>query len=153
MKKMKKFKIYTDGSCYPNPGTGGWGALIVDENRSNSQIWGGEFRTTNNRMEMLAAINALKSIGAAMGACMAEITTDSQYLRKGITQWIRGWSRNGWRTSTGDDVKNKDLWIELSRLTDYHHVTWKWVKGHNGHHENEIADKLAERGRKECRNR
>ena len=134
--------IYTDGACKGNPGPGGWGALVVD-GENKSEIFGGEPSTTNNRMEILAVIMALKTI-----ITDSEITvfTDSKYVQKGISEWIGNWKINGWRTSNKKAVKNKYLWIELDTLTSKFTINWMWVKGHSGHLENDRADYLANKG-------
>ena len=134
--------IYTDGACKGNPGPGGWGALIIEGDIKN-EIFGGEADTTNNRMEMLAVIMALKAINAE-----SEITifTDSTYVQKGISEWIDKWKINGWRTSNKKEVKNKDLWVQLDTLTAQLKINWIWVKGHSGHSENDRADYLANQG-------
>tara|TARA_B100000795_G_scaffold51849_1_gene33976 strand:- start:1125 stop:1562 length:438 start_codon:yes stop_codon:yes gene_type:complete len=134
--------IYTDGACKGNPGPGGWGALVVD-GENKSEIFGGEPITTNNRMEILAVIMALKTI-----ITDSEITvfTDSKYVQKGISEWIGNWKINGWRTSNKKAVKNKDLWIELDNLTSQLKINWMWVKGHSGHVGNDRADYLANKG-------
>ena len=134
--------IYTDGACKGNPGPGGWGALVVD-GENKSEIFGGEPITTNNRMEILAVIMALKTI-----ITDSEITvfTDSKYVQKGISEWIGNWKINGWRTSNKKAVKNKDLWIELDSLASKLRINWMWVKGHSGHVGNDRADYLANKG-------
>jgi|TARA_B110000495_G_C22398348_1_gene254894 ribonuclease HI len=134
--------IYTDGACKGNPGPGGWGALVVD-GENKSEIFGGEPSTTNNRMEILAVIMALKTI-----ITDSEITvfTDSKYVQKGISEWIGNWKINGWRTSNKKAVKNKDLWIELDSLASKLRINWMWVKGHSGHVGNDRADYLANKG-------
>jgi len=134
--------IYTDGACKGNPGPGGWGALVVD-GENKSEIFGGEPSTTNNRMEILAVIMALKTI-----ITDSEITvfTDSKYVQKGISEWIANWKINGWRTSNKKAVKNKDLWVELDSLTSQLKINWMWVKGHSGHVGNDRADYLANKG-------
>lgn len=137
---------YTDGGCHPNPGPGGWGVVLL-WGAVERELCGGALETTNNRMEMTAAIEALKAITRSVQVL---IHTDSKYLRDGITKWIAGWKRNGWRTAARTPVKNEDLWRELDRLCGQHTVTWKWVKGHAGNAGNERADKLATRGRKEA---
>lgn len=134
--------IYTDGACKGNPGDGGWGALIIDGDAKN-EIFGGEADTTNNRMEIMAVIMALKTLNTES---KITIYTDSTYVQKGISEWIDKWKINGWRTSNKKDVKNKDLWIELYDLKSHHQIDWRWVKGHAGHRENEIADMLANKG-------
>jgi ribonuclease HI len=137
--------IYTDGACSGNPGPGGWGAILIygDTERDLS---GGELATTNNRMEMTAAIEAL---AALKKPCRVELHTDSQYLRQGITQWLPNWKRRGWRTAAGEPVKNEDLWRRLDEARARHDVTWKWVRGHAGHPLNERADALARKGLKD----
>lgn len=139
---MKKVEIFSDGACRGNPGPGGWGALLRHDNNEKS-LYGGEANTTNNRMELRAAIEGL---AALKEPCVVVLTTDSQYVRKGITEWIHNWKKNGWRTSAKQPVKNGDLWQELDVLAKRHEVTWNWVKGHSGHRENEIADQLANLG-------
>ncbi len=134
--------IYTDGACKGNPGPGGWGALILQGDTKN-EIYGGEANTTNNRMEIMAVIRALKTINAEN-----EITvfTDSTYVQKGINEWIAKWKINGWRTSNKKEVKNKDLWVQLDNLTSQLKINWVWVKGHSGHPGNDRADYLANKG-------
>ena len=134
--------IYTDGACKGNPGPGGWGALILQGDIKN-EIYGGEANTTNNRMEIMAVIKALRTINAEN-----EITvfTDSTYVQKGINEWIAKWKINGWRTSNKKEVKNKDLWVQLDNLTSQLKINWIWVKGHSGHPENDRADYLANKG-------
>ncbi len=134
-----RITIYTDGACSGNPGPGGWGALLFWNDRTK-EISGGEVRTTNNRMEMTAAIKALRVLKRK-----SEVTlyTDSTYLRNGITQWINQWKRKSWMTKGGKPVKNVDLWKELDQLSSYHQVTWMWVKGHSGDEWNDRADELA----------
>ncbi|MBS1190219.1 MAG: ribonuclease [Rhodocyclaceae bacterium] len=139
--------IYTDGACRGNPGPGGWGA-ILRTGRHEKELWGGEADTTNNRMELTAAIRALEALKRPVAA---RIHTDSQYVLKGISEWINGWKRNGWRTADKKPVKNADLWQELDRLAREHRLEWIWVKGHAGHPENERADALANRGIDELR--
>lgn len=139
---MKTVEIFTDGACKGNPGPGGWGALIR-YGKFEKSLYGGERETTNNRMELLAAIEGL---GALKEPCIVIMTTDSQYVRKGITEWMHNWKRNGWRTAAKAPVKNADLWQRLDEQNQRHRVTWNWVKGHSGHRENEIADELANRG-------
>ena len=133
-------EIFTDGACSGNPGPGGWGVLII-ENGDEQELFGGEPETTNNRMEMQAVIEALK---ATTGPVI--LYTDSQYVKNGITDWIKGWKRNGWKTAAKKPVKNKDLWIEIDDLADGRSIDWRWVKGHAGHEGNERADELARRG-------
>jgi ribonuclease HI len=133
--------IYTDGACRGNPGPGGWGAILMSGGRER-ELCGGELDTTNNRMELTAAIEALEALKRP---CRVELHTDSQYVRNGITEWIRGWKARGWRTTSGP-VKNADLWRRLDEARARHQVDWRWVKGHNGHPLNERADALARRG-------
>jgi len=139
---LKSVEIFTDGACKGNPGPGGWGALLRYGDLEKS-LYGGEPETTNNRMELMAAIAALSALREP---CQVKLTTDSQYVRKGITEWLTGWKRNGWRTAAKAPVKNADLWQRLDALNQLHQVEWRWVKGHSGHRENEIADALANRG-------
>ena len=134
--------IHTDGACSGNPGPGGWGA-ILETGGAEKELCGGAAETTNNRMELTAAIEALSALKRA---CKAEIHTDSQYLRQGITQWIRNWKRNGWKTADRKPVKNVDLWQRLDALIATHDVAWHWVRGHSGHDINERADALARKG-------
>jgi len=144
---MPHLFAYTDGACSGNPGPGGWGALLIardgDAVVKERELKGGEADTTNNRMEMLAAINALESLSRP-----SEITivTDSAYVKGGMTEWIHGWKRRGWKTATKKPVKNEDLWRRLDEATHRHKVRWEWVKGHAGHPENERADELARAG-------
>ncbi|MGB1737012.1 MAG: ribonuclease HI [Pseudomonadales bacterium] len=135
-------QIFTDGACRGNPGPGGWG-VILRSGSHEKELFGGEQSTTNNRMELRAAIEGL---AALKRPSQVTVTTDSQYVRQGITQWIEGWKRNQWRTSAKKPVKNQDLWQLLDELTSRHEVTWEWVKGHSGHPDNELADALANRG-------
>ena len=131
--------IWTDGACSGNPGPGGWGALIKYDN-STKEISGSEKNTTNNRMEMMAVIEALKYVDTES---KINLYTDSKYVKEGITNWITGWKKNNWKNSKKKDVKNKDLWVELDTLSQKHNISWNWVKGHSGNIENDIADKLA----------
>ncbi len=131
--------IHTDGGCEGNPGPGGWAASLQSGEKRH-EISGGAIATTNNRMELTAAIESLRALKSP---CRVSLHTDSQYLRNGITQWIRGWKRNGWKTSTKEPVKNADLWKALDAITTGHQVAWHWVKGHAGHHGNERCDTLA----------
>ena len=138
---MSKIKIYTDGSCLGNPGAGGYAAIIIDETGNREEIFGGEAFTTNNRMELTAAIVALKKISKDD---VAEIFTDSTYLRNAFTQnWLANWKRRGWILSNGKSVKNQDLWRELDELISTHKVNFNWVRGHAGDSLNELCDKLA----------
>jgi len=134
--------IHTDGACSGNPGPGGWGAIIRDGGRV-TEIKGGEAATTNNRMELLAAISALEALP---DGTPADLHTDSQYLRDGITKWMHNWKKNGWRTSDKKPVKNVDLWKRLEAAAERHQIAWHWVRGHVGHDENERADELAREG-------
>ena len=131
--------IYTDGACSGNPGRGGWGAVII-ENNDIKVLNGGENNTTNNRMELTAAINALKYFKTFKNI---KLITDSKYVKDGIQSWIQNWKKNGWKTSSKKPVKNKDLWIELDEMIEKHNITWEWVKGHTGNKYNEKADYLA----------
>lgn len=144
---MPELFAYTDGACSGNPGPGGWGALLIardgDTILKERELCGGEPETTNNRMELLAAIHALESLSRAS---TITVITDSAYVKGGITQWLYGWKKNGWRTSNKKPVKNEDLWQRLDAARTRHSVTWEWVKGHAGHPENERADELARRG-------
>ncbi|HEY5107219.1 MAG TPA: ribonuclease HI [Caulobacteraceae bacterium] len=137
--------IYTDGACRGNPGPGGWGALLMSGARER-EIWGGEAATTNNRMEMTAAIEALRAL---KGPCQVELHTDSRYLQTGITQWLGLWKARGWRTMSKGAVKNDDLWRALDEARLRHDVDWRWIKGHAGHPLNERADALARKGLEE----
>jgi len=139
---LKKVEIFTDGACRGNPGPGGWGALLRYGD-SEKELYGGERETTNNRMELTAAIEALKALSQP---CRIDLTTDSVYVRSGITDWLAGWKRRGWKTAGRKPVKNVDLWQALDAQNQRHEVTWHWVKGHSGHPENERADALANRG-------
>ncbi|MCP4996950.1 MAG: ribonuclease HI [Gammaproteobacteria bacterium] len=138
----ERVEIFTDGACKGNPGPGGWGALLRYKGKER-ELFGGEQETTNNRMELQAVIEALRTLTRSS---RVRVTTDSQYVRKGITEWISNWKRNGWRTAAKKPVKNSDLWKTLDDLVSEHDVAWAWVKGHSGHPENERADALANRG-------
>lgn len=138
----KKVIIYTDGSCLGNPGRGGWGALL-EFNGVKKELYGGEANTTNNQMELKAAIEALKAL---KGNCIVELHTDSVYVKNGITTWIKSWKKNGWRTASKKPVKNVELWQELDELVKFHDIKWLWVKGHSGNAGNEKADELANMG-------
>lgn len=142
-KPMKQVTIYTDGACKGNPGSGGWGAVLEYGGSHRLHLAGGEPETTNNRMELKAAIEGLKALKEP---CNVLVVVDSQYVMKGVQQWINGWKRNGWKTAAGQPVKNQDLWIILDALTDKHQIRWQWVKGHSGHPGNELADRLANDG-------
>jgi ribonuclease HI len=145
---MQEFvDIFTDGACSGNPGPGGWGA-ILRAGGHEKEIWGGEAQTTNNRMELLAVIRALELLKRPV---RARVHTDSQYVQKGISEWIHGWKARGWKTAAKAPVKNADLWQELDRAAAPHQVEWIWVRGHAGHAENERADALARRGVQEIR--
>jgi ribonuclease HI len=135
-------EIYTDGACRGNPGPGGWGVLLRF-NDKEKELWGGEAGTTNNRMELMAAIRALEALKRPS---RVKLYTDSLYVMKGITTWIHDWKRRGWRTAEKKPVKNEDLWRQLDALAVKHEIEWHWVKGHNGHPENERADQLANKG-------
>lgn len=139
---MSRVEIYTDGACRGNPGAGGWGALLRHQGRER-ELYGGEPETTNNRMELTAAIRALEALKRH---CKVALYTDSQYVRMGITTWLADWKRRNWRTSDRKPVKNQDLWQRLDELASKHDIDWHWVRGHTGHPENERADALANRG-------
>ena len=140
--KLQVIEIFTDGACKGNPGPGGWGALIR-YGKSEKEIWGGEKFTTNNRMELMAAI---QSLAILKRPCKVKLTTDSDYLRKGITEWIKKWKINGWRNGDKKPVKNQDLWMQLDEQAKRHEIEWHWIRGHTGHPENERADVLANHG-------
>ena len=135
--------IYTDGACSGNPGPGGWGAVLIKD-AHRKEINGGEAETTNNRMELMAAIEALNALKSAPSKVV--LYTDSNYVKGGITNWIHNWKKNGWKTANKKPVKNADLWQALDEAEEKHNVTWRWVKGHAGHPENERADELARDG-------
>ena len=137
-------KIYTDGACSGNPGPGGWGAVIISDS-GEEHLCGGDSNTTNNKMELSAAINALNSIPESEEI---ELFTDSNYVKNGITSWIHNWKRNGWKNSQKKPVKNQELWIQLDKLVEKRKIHWNWVRGHAGDHFNEIADQLA---RSQCK--
>ena len=139
---MTRISLYTDGACSRNPGPGGWGVLLISA-AARKEFCGGEQETTNNRMELTAAIKALEQFTRP---CQADLYTDSKYLRDGITQWIDKWKSNGWKTANKKPVKNIDLWQQLDKLHQTHEIDWHWVKAHNGHAENERADALANEG-------
>lgn len=134
-------EIFTDGACRGNPGPGGWGAVLVYKGKEKT-LYGAEAHTTNNRMELMAAIAALEALKRP---CKASLTTDSQYVRKGITEWLPSWKRRGWKTASKSPVKNADLWQRLDAASQMHDVSWHWVRGHTGHAGNEQADSLANR--------
>jgi len=138
--------IFTDGACSGNPGPGGWG-VVMRWNGEEKEIYGGETDTTNNRMELMAAIRGLESLKREM---QVRVHTDSTYVKDGITKWIHGWKNNGWKTAAKKPVKNQDLWQMLDKAISEHNVEWHWVKGHAGHPENERADELARRGAEEA---
>ena len=135
-----KYKIYTDGACSGNPGPGGWGAVILDQDSKQKNISGSEKNTTNNRMELLAAIMSLKKI---KNNSEVVIFTDSTYVKNGITEWMKNWKKNGWKNSSKKPVKNRDLWEKLDELCEANNVSWKWVKGHSTNEFNNLADELA----------
>jgi len=138
----ERVELFSDGACRGNPGPGGWGVVLRFQG-SEKELYGGEAATTNNRMELTAVIRGLAVLDPGSAV---EVTTDSQYVKNGITQWIHGWKRNGWRTAAKKPVKNDDLWRQLDEAAARHRVNWHWVKGHAGHPENERADRLANRG-------
>jgi len=138
----EKVVIYTDGACSGNPGPGGWGAILI-YGPHRKEMSGGEAKTTNNRMELLGAISALEVLNRPI---KVELHTDSTYVKDGISKWIHGWKRNGWKTASKQPVKNAELWKRLDELRSQHEVDWRWVKGHAGHPENERADELARAG-------
>ncbi|WP_151637273.1 ribonuclease HI [Noviherbaspirillum aerium] len=139
---MEKVEIYTDGACKGNPGPGGWGALLI-AGPHRKEMFGGELNTTNNRMELKAVIEALSALKRP---CEVIVHTDSQYVQKGISEWIHGWKARGWKTASKEPVKNVDLWQALDAARSTHQIEWRWVKGHAGHDGNERADALANRG-------
>ena len=139
---MKVVQLYTDGACKGNPGPGGWGA-VLKYGDSQKLLCGGEAHTTNNRMELMAAIEGLNAL---KHPCEVVLTTDSQYVKNGIQQWLANWKKNNWRTSNKKPVKNEDLWRLLDEACERHTIDWRWVKGHSGHPENELADQLANEG-------
>ena len=134
--------IYTDGACSGNPGVGGWGVVIIEDNKNETFLNGGDNHTTNNKMELTAAIQALKAFEKKS---TITLITDSKYVKDGIQSWIQNWKKNGWKTAAKKPVKNKELWIELDELIVRHNITWEWVKGHAGNTQNEKADYLARR--------
>jgi ribonuclease HI len=138
---MDKVIIHTDGACRGNPGPGGWGAILSSGDHEK-ELYGAETKTTNNRMELMAAIMALESLKRP---CDVTVATDSVYLKKGMTEWLRNWKRRDWKTSDKKPVKNKDLWQRLEKAVERHRLRWQWIKGHSGHPENERADQLANR--------
>jgi ribonuclease HI len=144
---LKHVEIFTDGACRGNPGPGGWGALLR-YGGVERELYGGEADTTNNRMELQAAIEGLKALSRR---CQVTLTTDSVYVKNGITTWLDGWKKKGWKTAARKPVKNVDLWQALDEQNQRHEVQWHWVKGHSGHRENELADLLANRGIDELR--
>ncbi len=139
--------IYTDGGCRGNPGPGGWGAILQFGDHEK-EMYGFEAETTNNRMELTAAIKALEVLNRS---CHVELTTDSQYVRQGITEWLEAWKARGWKTASKKPVKNKDLWQQLDEAVQRHSINWHWIKGHSGHEGNERADQLANRAMDEKR--
>jgi ribonuclease HI len=140
---MSHVIIHTDGACKGNPGPGGWGAILQTGQGHEKTLWGGEALTTNNRMELTAAIMALEALSRP---CKVELHTDSKYVMQGIDQWIHGWKARGWKTADKKPVKNEDLWKRLDTARERHNVHWRWVKGHSGHVLNDRADALANRG-------
>jgi len=139
---VKRVELFTDGACRGNPGLGGWGVVLRFGEREKD-LYGGEIDTTNNRMELTAAIKGLQALKEP---CHVVLTTDSQYVKQGIQEWMAKWKTNGWKTASKDPVKNQDLWQQLDAETQRHTIDWRWVKGHSGHADNEHADQLANRG-------
>lgn len=139
---MKQVEIYTDGACRGNPGPGGWGAILRYAGKER-ELYGGETQTTNNRMEMTAVLSALNALSEP---CQVILTTDSEYVLKGMTEWLVGWKARNWKTASRQPVKNADLWQQLEQAAAQHQIDWRWVRGHSGHAENERADALANRG-------
>lgn len=139
---MDEVEIYTDGACRGNPGPGGWGVVMVS-GKHRKEMFGGEAETTNNRMELTAVIKALQALKRP---CSVVLHTDSQYVKKGITEWIHSWKAKGWKTAAKQPVKNTDLWQALDAVQAQHEITWQWIKGHAGHPGNERADELANQG-------
>ena len=139
---MKEVDIYTDGACRGNPGPGGWGVILKTQS-ATKELYGGDLDTTNNKMELLAAIKGLQSLTKP---CKVRLYTDSNYVKQGITEWIINWKRNGFKNAKKKPVLNADLWLELDQLTSIHDIEWFWIKGHSGHPENERADALANKG-------
>ena len=148
MTELTKIEIFTDGACKGNPGPGGWGA-VIRAGKTERELSGGEKLTTNNRMEMTAAIEGLNALKRP---CHVTLSTDSRYVMDGLTKWIKGWQRNGWRTADKKPVKNADLWQALLDAAAPHRIDWQWVKGHAGHPENERADRLASNAADAARN-
>ena len=146
MTTKEAVEIFTDGACKGNPGVGGWGALL-QFNGKERELFGGEKLTTNNRMELTGAIRALEALKRP---CRIILHTDSKYVQQGISEWVHNWKKRGWKTADKKPVKNEDLWRRLDELAGIHHIQWVWVKGHAGHHGNERADKLANRGCEEA---
>lgn len=142
-------QLYTDGACSGNPGPGGWGCILRFKG-TEKELYGGENPSTNNRMEMMAVLSGLNALTRS---CAVEVYTDSEYVKKGMTEWLRGWKARGWKTADKKPVKNDDLWKALDEAASRHQVTWHWVRGHAGHPENERADELARRGASEARNK
>ena len=142
MSETHEVVIYTDGACKGNPGPGGWGALLVYKG-VEKELWGGDPNTTNNRMELMAAIAGLIALTRP---CSVKLVTDSQYVMKGIQEWLPNWKKRGWKTASKEPVKNADLWQKLDEEVNRHQVSWQWVRGHTGHPGNERADQLANRG-------
>ena len=147
MSETDEVVIYTDGACKGNPGPGGWGALLVYKG-AEKELWGGDPNTTNNRMELMAAIAGLIALTRP---CSVKLVTDSQYVMKGIQEWLPNWKKRGWKTASKEPVKNADLWQKLDEEVNRHQVSWQWVRGHTGHTGNERADQLANRGVDEVR--
>jgi len=148
--KMKQYEIYTDGSCRMNTGKGGWGVVIVDDDQTIIELSGSETHTTNNRMELLAAIKALTHlISLPTKDTPVILYTDSQYLNRGMNEWVKGWKKRGWKMINGQPMKNSDLWQQLDILNNSLHIKWKWIRGHDGNKYNEMADSLAQEASQE----
>jgi len=147
MSENEQVELYTDGACKGNPGPGGWGALLIFKGVER-ELWGGERETTNNRMELTAAIRGLAELKRS---CVVRLVTDSEYVMRGIQEWLPNWKKRGWKTAAKQPVKNADLWQQLDEQVNRHQVNWEWVRGHTGHVGNERADQLANRGVDEVR--
>lgn len=147
MTEKNKVELYTDGACSGNPGPGGWGVVLRYKGHEK-ELYGSMAETTNNQMELMAAIEGLNALSRS---CVVDLYTDSTYVMKGVTEWMKGWKARGWKTADKKPVKNKDLWVDLDAACSRHQISWHWVRGHDGHPENERADALAVKGRDEAR--